>query len=233
MMQAPIFAHTSPWVYVKAELPVRLAQRVRDIRRLPFGLSEAPSIQELRELYEQSFVRILTSPRVRSSEQEMQFNVLLVDVKEKHAKAQQNVAAGLYQVMMQNDRARDYDFSAFLDTFYMSRISLRMLIGHYNALHEPEEGMVGIIEKQCSPARIAEDAARDAASLADYYYGMCPEVNVVGATDLRLPYIPAHLYYVMFELLKNSMRSSHRALLHPALHFLSFCAFRTDITHRI
>ena len=83
-----------------------------------------------------------------------------------------------------------------------------MLIGHYNALHEPEEGMVGIIEQECRPGMIVEQAGADAASLAEYYYGHAPEVNVMGVTELRLPYIPAHLYYVMFELLKNSLRAT-------------------------
>ena len=53
----------------------------------------------------------------------------------------------------------------------------RMLIGHYNALHTPEEGMVGIIEQQCCPGSIAAQAAEDAAGLADYYYGTTPEVR--------------------------------------------------------
>jgi len=83
-----------------------------------------------------------------------------------------------------------------------------MLIGHFNALHKREPGMVGIIQKECCPALIAQQAASDAASLADYYYGISPEVNILGASELTLSYIPAHLYYVMFELLKNSMRAT-------------------------
>merc|ERR1712216_364665 len=119
-----------------------------------------PTVLELRELYEKSFCRIMRSARVRRRGQEDAFHALLVDIKEQHASAQQNVALGLQEVL--RDQERDYDFSHFLDNFYMSRISLRMLIGQYNALHGERDGMVGIIQKECSPARIARQAAEDA-----------------------------------------------------------------------
>ena len=41
-----------------------------------------------------------------------------------------------------------------------------------------------------------------------YYYGDAPEVEVVGATKLEFAYMPAHLHYILFELLKNSMRAT-------------------------
>jgi len=110
---------------LQQELPVRLAQRVRDIKRLPHGLAEVPSMVELRVLYEQSFARIMTSTRVRTHSQEDDFHNLLVDIKEQHASAQQNVALGLQEVMANNANVKNWDFSNFLDNFYMSRISLR------------------------------------------------------------------------------------------------------------
>ena len=44
--------------FLHEELPVRLARRARELKRLPFGLGEMVSIKGVRKLYERSFFRI-------------------------------------------------------------------------------------------------------------------------------------------------------------------------------
>ena len=47
----------------------------------------------------------------------------------------------------------------------------------------------------------------DAKYLCERTHGDAPEVMPHGRTDLTFSYIPSHLYYIMFELLKNSLRA--------------------------
>ncbi len=44
--------------------------------------------------------------------------------------------------------------------------------------------------------------------LCSHYYGQAPQVLFLGKEDMTFTYIPAHAYYVVFELLKNSMRAT-------------------------
>jgi len=44
--------------------------------------------------------------------------------------------------------------------------------------------------------------------LCDINYGIYPEIIISGETDAYFPYISVHLEYIVFELLKNSMRAT-------------------------
>jgi len=100
-----------------------------------------------------------------------------------------------------------FDFGEFLDRFYMSRVGLRVLIGQHIMLHHPQKGFVGIIQTECQPAVVCSHAMEDARRICDNNYGIAPEVKLEGSIDMTLPYIPEHLHYMLFELLKNSMRA--------------------------
>ena len=69
------------------------------------------------------------------------------------------------------------------------------------------DGFVGLINRQTCPAAIAEQAMLDAKYLCERTHGDSPEVLIEGSTDTDFTYIPSHLYYCLFELLKNSMRA--------------------------
>jgi len=112
------------------------------------------------------------------------------------------------------------------DKFYTSRVAMRVLTGQYIALMEqidarkehgestdggaPDDknGAVGLINKHCCPGNVTQQAANDATALVTYYYGDAPDVNIMGDTKLKFAYLPAHLHYIIFELLKNSMRAT-------------------------
>ncbi|KAJ5666409.1 uncharacterized protein N7477_008857 [Penicillium maclennaniae] len=49
--------------FLSEELPIRLAHRVQDLRELPDGLSDMPSIKKVQDWYAQSFEEIITLPR--------------------------------------------------------------------------------------------------------------------------------------------------------------------------
>lgn len=85
-----------------------------------------------------------------------------------------------------------------------------MLIAQHIELHKPQrEGWVGVIQAECKPYEVAQDAIADAQVICKNTYGDAPDVKIlgVGASSLQISYVPSHLHYIFFELLKNSMRA--------------------------
>lgn len=198
---------------------MRLARRARELRKLPFGLGDTTSIKGVRKLYERSFFRIRRFPKPQSPELEERFTEMLQDIKNEHSSVQANIARGLQELSeertdLQRQRGgillaqgMPFDFGQFLDRFYLSRVGVRVLMGQHIMLHHPQEGFVGVIQKKCQPSVVCQHAIEDAQRICEMQYGYCPEIIVEGSTELTLPYIPEHLHYIFFELLKNSCRA--------------------------
>lgn len=79
---------------------------------------------------------------------------------------------------------------------------------------EPPKGRhIGCIDPMCDPAAVVQDAFHNAKFLCDQYYEGSPELslNVFNQNDkegpIRIVYVPSHLYHMLFEIFKNSMRA--------------------------
>ena len=144
----------------------------------------------------------------------------------------------------------------FLDRFYMSRISMRMLIHQHTLLFEPDADhntnrcnivsampfqllyfRIGVIDPACKLKSMIMEAFQNAAFLCEEYYNCAPDIEIKGKIILRykskrdtqmlhttgqtmtrnekgkkvglsLVYPPPHLYHILFELFKNSMRAT-------------------------
>jgi len=116
--------------FLHNELPVRVAKRVWDLRRLPHGLSEMASMQTVRECYERSFARLASCPLPTSSADEAEFFNMIQDIKAQDTHDQELISNALREligVCVSGDNPDEseediFDFSNFLDVFYMSRI---------------------------------------------------------------------------------------------------------------
>ncbi|KAH8066191.1 pyruvate dehydrogenase [Aureococcus anophagefferens] len=173
--------------FLHHELPIRLARRVVELDGLP-GLHGMAS--------------------------------LLETIYERHAGVLYTMAQGAFELRARvGERGAagaafedDASIHGFLDSFYTSRIGIRMIIGQYVALRSPvddrpDSRVVGLFNTAVNPAVIAEDAVRQATALCERQFGVAPAVKIIGRTDLDL-YVPDHVFYILLELLKNSMRAS-------------------------
>eukprot|EP01120_Amphizonella_sp_Union-15-10_P009545 TRINITY_DN3643_c0_g1_i1.p1 TRINITY_DN3643_c0_g1~~TRINITY_DN3643_c0_g1_i1.p1 ORF type:complete len:314 (+),score=71.06 TRINITY_DN3643_c0_g1_i1:342-1283(+) len=198
--------------FLQRELPIRIAKRVRELERLPHGLANVPSIIRLIALYTHSFWELMEFDEIKTEVEEQRFTTVLEKILEAHSTVREHIADGLQELVEQkklegkplSERA---DLRPYLDSFYLTRIGLRLLAGQHVKLHSKNEGYVGIIQRECYPIKIAKEAAEDAADMCRLNYGEAPKVIFLGDQSIHFPYVPSHLYYIFFELLKNSMRA--------------------------
>lgn len=105
------------------------------------------------------------------------------------------------------------DFSP--DRFYMSRIGIRMLGMHYLSLMRRDETasdssstMVGVIDRRCTVCRVLQDAADSAKFLCNQTYCTAPDYEIeLPHGQIAFAYPPAHLHFILFELMKNAFRA--------------------------
>lgn len=194
--------------FLHQELPVRIAVMAARLRNMPGGLSEMPSIRKVHGWYVQSFFDLRRFPVPQTEEDGRRFTALIESIKQRHQRVVETVAQGIVELKEATGQDElDLDVQSFLDKFYSIRIGVRILIGQHAALRNRREGWVGIIRAETSPAKVARDAVAHAETICRQFYSDAPKVELLGNTKVTFKYIPSHLYHILLELLKNSMRA--------------------------
>ena len=188
--------------FVKREIPIRLARRVVELENLPYNLSKIPQIQEVAELYKTSFDMVHNTTYPYNYSHCSNLSNVLSKIKYRHQEVQSDIGKGIREWVKKYPNI-NYDINSFLDNFYMSRIGIRTLIGQYIGVEREQQGII----QTCYPEKIIVEAIQRAGEACDLEYGDHPEVNIYTPPNIKLTYIPSHLFYIFFELLKNSMKA--------------------------
>jgi len=113
--------------------PVRVAHRVKELESL---VCQRCARLSLRDLYLESTVELVEFPRPRTSEVETRFTQLMEHIKQRHNNVVSILAQGireLKQTLGANEA--DSGIQEFLESAYLSRIGIRMLIGQHIGTH--------------------------------------------------------------------------------------------------
>lgn len=217
------------YLFLRKELPVRLANIMKEIALLPENLLRMPSVGLVNQWYERSFEEIIEFEK-REPEQPVltQFCERLVHIRNRHADVVQTMAQGVLELKESHEVEPGIENSIqyFLDRFYMSRISIRMLINQHTLLFGEQLGgrqasvngmgrggrHVGSIDPACDVVAVVRDAYENARFMCDRYYLASPELELLqdgvqSNQPMPIVYVPSHLYHMLFELFKNSMRA--------------------------
>ncbi|KZT66020.1 alpha-ketoacid dehydrogenase kinase [Daedalea quercina L-15889] len=221
--------------YIRTELPVRIAHRLRDMQTLPYVVVNQEGVATVYEAYWTAFDKFRRYPEIKSLVENESFCNFVRGLLDEHKAVIPNLSLGLSLASpyLEPDR-----LDSFMHRMLVSRISRRVLAEHHIALSKyfsarqrgdrmPED-RVGVIHlrlpvrdsiEKCArflrkrPYDADQDQIEGASADAPW-----PEVIIEGHLDVKFSYIPAHLEYVVFELLKNSLRATR--LKHTSLRQL-------------
>ncbi|XP_076609577.1 pyruvate dehydrogenase (acetyl-transferring) kinase isozyme 2, mitochondrial-like [Chaetodon auriga] len=212
------------FVFLRQELPVRLSNIMKEINLLPDRLLATPSVHLVQSWYIQSLMEILEFLDKNPDDQRVleTFVEVLQGIRNRHNEVVPTMAQGIIEykdAFGQQDAVTDHNIQYFLDRFYTSRISIRMLINQHTLIfndniNPAHPNTIGCIDSVCDVTEVARDAYESAKLLCEQYYLGAPELELrqINANNIREPihisYIPSHLYHMLFELFKNAMRAT-------------------------
>jgi pyruvate dehydrogenase kinase 2/3/4 len=119
--------------YIYNEVPIRLAQRVKDLNELPYGLSKNHSVNKVREWYLQSFMDIVEHPMPIVIDEMYKFKEVIEKIHDRHASTLTTMSRGIYELKREgliND-INNPTIQTFLNRFYTNRTELRILLEQY------------------------------------------------------------------------------------------------------
>uniref|UniRef100_G3U0S0 Protein-serine/threonine kinase n=1 Tax=Loxodonta africana TaxID=9785 RepID=G3U0S0_LOXAF len=150
-----------------------------------------------------------------------QFTEALITIRNRHNDVVPTMAQGVleYKDTYGDDPVSNQNVQYFLDRFYLSRISIRMLINQHTLIFDGSTNPahpkhIGSIDPNCNVSEVVKDAYDMAKLLCDKYYMASPDLEIqeINASNPRQPilmvYVPSHLYHMLFELFKNAMRAT-------------------------
>uniref|UniRef100_A0A674NPT1 Protein-serine/threonine kinase n=1 Tax=Takifugu rubripes TaxID=31033 RepID=A0A674NPT1_TAKRU len=218
------------FVFLRQELPVRLSNIMKEINLLPDRLLGTPSVQLVQSWYTQSLMEILEFLDKTPDDQSVleTFLEVLETIRNRHNEVVPTMAQGVIEykdAFDQQDAVTDHNIQYFLDRFYTSRISIRMLINQHTLvfsgnINPAHPNTIGCIDSVCDVTEVTRGKkievfflGRVVIDLKSADGVLISDVQLLSSKaekkePIQISYVPSHLYHMLFELFKNAMRAT-------------------------
>uniref|UniRef100_A0A8C6P8E8 Protein-serine/threonine kinase n=1 Tax=Nothobranchius furzeri TaxID=105023 RepID=A0A8C6P8E8_NOTFU len=192
------------YMFLRKELPVRLANTMREVNLLPDNLLSQPSIRLVQKWYMQSFVELLDYENRKPEDPHTlnDFLEILIEIRNRHNDVVPTMAQGVieYKEKFGFDPFSSSNIQYFLDRFYTNRISFRMLINQHTLLFGNDTNPahpkhIGSIDPTCSVAEVVSGEFQNFPVIQD---------DKKKSHPIQVVYVPSHLFHMLFELFKVS-----------------------------
>ena len=182
---------------------------------MPFIVGTNAHIERVYNLYWEAFEQFRSVPVITNLEENEHFCQLVRRLLKSHLVVIPQLAWGMaesHQFMSMPEVDR------FMIETIKSRIGRRVLAEQHLALSESWEAhqsdhdlgrWIGILDTACTASKTVKKCAAKATSFVRESTGLePPEVIINGRVQAEFLYIPDHIEYVLYELIKNSMQAT-------------------------
>jgi pyruvate dehydrogenase kinase 2/3/4 len=176
-------------------------------------LSKTHSINKIREWYLTSFYELTTAKEPHTSAEQNEFKEIIETIYNRHSTTLITISKGLHELEHENriSRADAPTIQRFLNRFHTNRTEIRILLELYMSLFskDPQPNRFGIIHYETNLGNIIQDAITNIQLICDRNLIDIDINNTIlwNIGHTRLVSIDHYLYYVVFELLKNSVQA--------------------------
>lgn len=211
--------------YVRTELPIRIAHRIREFQKLPYILGTNPYIEGVYELYWQAFERIRKIPPIESRQENEIFCEILQESLDAHLVVIPQLAKGIVECEQQQVMSME-KLDGFMDATLRSRISRRVLTEHHLVLSDKRKSIFNV----CSSHNVLTKCIH--LVNASQHEGTAPKITLNG-TDTEFQYVSDHVEYIVYQLLSNAFRHSISSTDQPREIKVTTCSNEKDVLFRI
>ncbi|KAL7797503.1 branched-chain alpha-ketoacid dehydrogenase [Trichoderma ceciliae] len=206
--------------YVRTELPVRIAHRIRDMQKLPYVVVTNRHVEEVYKLYYNAFDTFRKLKEIKTLEDNEKFCQVISQNLKGHLTVIPKLAMGILECGgLMDPKELDH----FMNVILRSRISRRVIAEQHLSLTEAfnspyfspgaklsESDFIGEVFIKCSAKDVISRCAKAVTQLARTTNGpdvQVPEIQIDGHLNASFPYILSHLEYIVGELLRNSVQA--------------------------
>ncbi|KAK6465214.1 branched-chain alpha-ketoacid dehydrogenase kinase [Scheffersomyces coipomensis] len=205
--------------FVRIELPIRLAMRIRDLQTLPFGVVNNFHLAQIYESYYHSFNAFRKIPAISTLQENDKFCETLSTMLDDHVFNLPHLMMGGLEVSILRNLPQQ-ELDQFMSSMIRSRISRRVIVEEHLSLSENYKRdpyatkpphYIGEIFQNCNAAehfRIVADVIKN--SMLDRYADIdkMPDLEIEGDTSTSFPFMVPHLHYLIGEILRNSFEAT-------------------------
>ncbi|EER33239.1 conserved hypothetical protein [Candida tropicalis MYA-3404] len=207
--------------FVRIELPIRLALRIRDLQTLPFGVVNNFHLAQIYESYYHSFNAFRKIPKIHTIEDNNKFCEMMSSMLDDHIFNLSHLMMGALEVAISNNLP-EAELNQIIHKMLSSRISRRLIIEQHLSISQSYNKKpydkkpphyLGEIFDDCNAVeqlKIVAGMIKDSMKSSYPEIERMPDLEIEGDVKTHFPFIVPHLQYILHEILRNSFEATIR-----------------------
>lgn len=205
--------------FVRVELPIRLAMRIRDLQVLPFGVVNNFHMAQIYESYYHLFNAFRKIDKINTIEENEKFCAVLSTLLDDHTFNLSHLMMGALEVSIAESLPQE-QLDSFMSSMLRSRISRRLIVEEHLSLSEnyrkkpydkKPPHYLGEIFQNCKAVDHFNDVAEKVKESLCHQYPQAkqlPKLEIDGDLDCEFQFMVPHLHYMLHEILRNSFEAT-------------------------